>query len=333
MIDAAGPWGTGPFVLKEGASTLEKRSPEVVLEANPNYWNPLRRPKVQRVVFDNIVSRAEALEQVTSPQGKIDIVTELTPAEAAVVARSKYASVVRSDAKTVLVGVFNQTGANSRWTNSRLRKAVNHAVDRRAVVNLGAHGYGSVIPAMIAPGAFGYNPALKPYAYDPVTAKKLIKQAGLQNTTVTIVAGANYKPVVDVIAKNLTGVGVTVNPVYADAPKGDDWDIWLVEHFDWSPEFPAGVVYREFFGKDGGFRKMHEDPNFEQLYAKVLATTDRARQAKLIQQLDNYVYDQANVLFLYAPAKLYAVRNRVHFVPYKTTMLELAETSIAKPQL
>ena len=34
MIDAAGPWGTGPFVLTSGTSTLAKRAPEVIMEPN-----------------------------------------------------------------------------------------------------------------------------------------------------------------------------------------------------------------------------------------------------------------------------------------------------------
>ena len=87
----------------------------------------------------------------------------------------------------------------------------------------------------------------------------------------------------------------------------------------------------EFFGRDGGYRKTKKvDPGFEQRYAKLLATTDEAQQEKLTQDLDKYVYDRADLLFLYAPAKLYAVSKRVNFVPYKTTMLELAETSLAK---
>ena len=330
MLDAAGPWGTGPFILKDGTSTLEKRSPEVVLEANPNYWKASRKPKVQRVVFDNIISRAEALEQVGDPNGKIDIVTELTPAEAAQLARSKAATVVRSDAKTVLVGVFNQNRSDSRWRDVRVRRAVNHAVDRNAVVRVGARGYGTVLPAMIMPGAFGYDAGLKPYAFELAAAKQAIRQARLAGASITIVAAATYKPVVEVIARNLTALGLKVNPVYADAPTGDDWDLWLVEHFDWSPEFPAGVVYREFFGKDGAFRKMPEDEKFNELYAQVLATPDTAQQKQLIRQLDRYVHDQANVLFLYAPAKLYGVRKGVHFVPYKTTMLELAETAVTR---
>jgi len=286
---------------------------------------------VQRFIFDNQMPKAKALELVGTTEGKVDIVTELTPAEAAKITKSTYAKVVRSDAKTVLVGVFNQKAANSRWTDIRLRKAMNHAVDREAVVKIGALGYGVVIPAMITPGAFGYNAELKPYTFDPGLAKKLMKDAGVQErATVTIVAGADWKPTVDAIAKNLESIGLKVRPVWADAPKGDDWDLWLVAHFDWSPEFPAGAVHREFFGKDGAFRMMKEDPAFEQMYAMLVATWEPAQQEKLVQQIEKDIYDQANVLFLYAPSKLYAVNKRVNFVAYKTTMLELAETVVGR---
>lgn len=286
---------------------------------------------MKRVIFDNRMPKAKALELVGTTEGKVDIVTELTPAEAAKVAKSKHAKVVRSDAKTILVGVFNQKTANSRWIDIRLRKAINHAVDREAVVKTGALGYGVVIPALITPGAFGYNPGLKPYAFDLGQAKTLMKEAGVRaGATVTIVGGADWKPVVDAIAKNLKSVGLQVKPVWADAPKGDNWDLWLVAHFDWSPEFPVGVVHREFFGKDGAFRMMKEDPAFEQMYATVVATRDPAQQEKLVQQMEKHVYDQANVLFLYAPSKLYAVNKRVNLIPYKTTMLELAETGVER---
>ena len=177
MIDAAGPWGTGPFVLKKGFSQIEKRSPKLVLEPNPNYWNPERKPKVTQIIFDNRMPKAKALQLVSTTEGKVDIVTELTLAEAAKVAKSKYAKVVRSDPKTVLVGVFNQKAPKSRVTDIRLRKAINHAVDREAVVKMGAQGYGVVIPAMIIPGAFGYNAELRPYAFDPGQAKKLDRKS------------------------------------------------------------------------------------------------------------------------------------------------------------
>ncbi len=297
------------------------------MEPNPTYWNADRKPSA-RIVFDNVISKAEALDFLVDSVGKVDLVTELTATEAAKVAGSKNASVVRSDAKTVLAGVFNRGKKGSRWDDVRLRRAVNMAVDREAIVKTGAAGYGTVLPAMIVPGAFGSVVGLKPYPFDPAAAKTLAGAGSAK--PITIVAGEGYKAVVEAMAANLTEAGFKVNPVYAAAPEGD-WDIWLVEHFDWSPEWPAGVVYREFFGEDGGFRKTAAvDPGFKQRYAKLLTTSDVKAQEALVRDLDKYVYDQASLLFLYAPSKLFGVSNRINFVPYKTTMLELAETSVGQ---
>ena len=311
-------------MLKEGSSVLDKRSPTLTLEPNPSYWNKARMPKAT-FVFDNVISKAEALEEVAKG-GKIDIVTELTPTEAVALRTSSKAHVVESKAKTVLVGVLNRNAGNTKWNDLKVRQALNRAVDRAAVVKNGAKGYGTVIASMITPGAFGYRAALHPYAYNPTAAGQTLKAAGI--TTIRVVAAEGYKDVVEAMKASLekAGVGLTVN--YAGAPKGDDWDVWLVEHFDWSPEYPYGVVFREFFGKDGGFRKMPEDAGFNALGVKILAQRDKTQVENLTAQMDRYVHDQANVVFLYAPSKLYGVSNRVDFVPYKTTMLELAETKL-----
>ncbi len=326
MIDAPGPWGTGPFVLKEGSSVLDKRSPTLTLEPNQNYWNKARIPKAT-FVFDNVISKAEALEEVAKG-GKVDIVTELSPAEAVAMKSSSKAHVVESKSKTVLVGVINRNAPQSKWNDLKLRRALNMAVDKAAMVKDGAKGYGTVIPSMIIPGAFGYEASLKPYAFDPAAAGKTLKAAGV--TGITVVAGESYKGVVEAMTASLAKAGVKVTADYSGTPKGDNWDVWLVEHFDWSPEYPYGVVFREFFGKDGGFRKGQEDPAFIELGNKILAERDKGKLEKLTAQMNRYVHDQASVVFLYAPSKLYAVSNRVDFVPYKTWMLELAETSVKK---
>ena len=326
MIDAPGPWGTGPFVLKEGSSVLDKRSPTLTLEPNQNYWNKARIPKAT-FVFDNVISKAEALEEVAKG-GKVDIVTELSPTEAVALKKSTKAHLVESKSKTVLAGVLNRNVADSKWNDLKLRQALNMAVDKAAVVKVGAKGYGSVIPSMIVPGAFGYDATLKPYAYDPSAAGKTLKAGGV--TSITVVAGEGHKSVVEAMTASLAKVGITVKADYSGAPKGDAWDVWLVEHFDWSPEYPYGVVFREFFGKDGGFRKMPEDAAFNDMGKKLLAEKDKAKLEKLTAEMNRYIHDQANVVFLYAPSKLYAVSNRVNFVPYKTWMLELAETTMKK---
>ena len=96
---------------------LDKRSPTLTLEPNLNYWNKARIPKAT-FVFDNVISKAEALEEVAKG-GKIDIVTELSPTEAVALMKSTKAHLVESKSKTVLVGVLNRNVANSKWKIGR----------------------------------------------------------------------------------------------------------------------------------------------------------------------------------------------------------------------
>ena len=290
------------------------------MEPNPNYWNKARTPKVT-IKFDNIISKAEALEEVAKG-GKVDIVTELTPAEAVALKGSKKARLVESKAKTVLVGVFNQNKAGSKWTDINLRKAINHAVDKQLVIKEGSMGYGTQMPSMITKGSYAYDGSLQAYAYAPAKAKPVLAKAGV--TDVVIASDEGHKAAADAIVKSLAASGVKAS--VETTGKGDNWDIKLVEHFDWSPDYAYGVVFREFFGKDGGFRSMPEDPQFEALAQKIVSNP--TKQEGLTKQMDRYVHDQANVLFLYAPSKLYAVSNRVNFTPYRSTVLELAETSL-----
>ena len=297
-----------------------------MLDPNPTYWNPARKP-TSRVVFDNIISKADAIRSVASGDGKVDVVTQLTPGEARAFKGGDHAKRVVNDAKTVLVGVFNENKAGSPWKDIALRRAMNMAIDRNAMLADAGGGYGKVIPALIQAERFGYNATLKPYPHDVAKAKAAIEAVKIPGSAVVIVAAEDLKPVVDDIAKDLAAVGITVKPDY-DAVPGKEWDIKLTFAFDWTSAFPVGVVHREFFGKDGAFRTMPEDAQFDAMYAKLLKTTDEKEQEKQVMAIEAYVHDQVNVLFLYSPATVFAVSNRVHFTPYDTFMLELAETGV-----
>lgn len=318
MIDAAGPWGTGPFILKSGVSTLAKRSPEVILEPNPDYWNADRKPKV-RIVFDNIISKADALKDVAKKDGKIDAVLQVTAKEAASFDGGGNARIVENDAKTTLVGVFNQNKDGSPWTDKKARQALNMAVDQAQLVKDAANGYGNVVAAFIEEGRFGHNPNVKPYAVDRAAAKKALGDAGVKS--VLIKDGADAA-VVAALAKQLKEVGIDVQTT-----KDDNWDLNMVFHFNWSPQYPVGVVHREFFGKDGGFRAQPDSAGFDAFYAKLLKTTDRGAQEKMVQDLEATIHEEADVLFMYSPHMLAAVRNGVEVPLYDTWMAELPETT------
>ena len=297
---------------------LDKRSPEVVLDPNESYWDPARKPIV-RLVFDNIMSKADALKAVTAGDKKLDIVTQLTPADAKAFDGHGNAHIQTRDAKTVLAAVFNQTAADSPWKNIKLRQAMNMAVDRAALLKDAGGGYGVLMPAFIQKGRFGQDPSLKQYPYEPAQAKAEIKKDGMAGKTITIGADDDYAPLVKQIGGELEKVGLTVKQVGA---KDKSADMTLVWHFDWSPEYPVGVVYREFFGTGGGFLEGSDPTEFDKLAEKVLATEDLKKQDKAVQAIEAYEHEQANVLFLYSPATIFAVSDRTVFTPSDTFMFD-----------
>jgi peptide/nickel transport system substrate-binding protein len=74
------------------------RSERVVLEANTDYWNKERGPRLEKVVYVNDIHPAVALEKVCNTEGEIDTVSEVSPADARKVVDSEHANLITVDA-------------------------------------------------------------------------------------------------------------------------------------------------------------------------------------------------------------------------------------------
>ncbi len=296
------------------------------MEPNETYWDPARKPKV-RIVYDNAISKADALKAVAAGDGKIDVVLDLTVIEAHDFEGGGKAKLQTKAAKTVLAGVFNRAKPQSPWSDPALRRAMNQAIDRKKALEQGSHGWGVPMPALIQPGRYGADPAMRAYELDVAAARKVIDAADIPGKEVFILASPEWQGVVEVITEGLAAVGLKVRADYSkEEPEG--WDLKLVWHFDWSPQYPVGVVHREFFGKSGGFLSGPPDETFDALYTKLLATPHQPAQEEVVREIERYVFDEAKALFLFSPFNLFAVSDRVDFVAYDTCMSELAETTI-----
>jgi len=72
----------------EGFSLPDKRTDQVILEANLEYWDKTRLPRLQRIIFDNTLAQHDAVELVKTGAGRVDLVSELSPLETLRVAES-----------------------------------------------------------------------------------------------------------------------------------------------------------------------------------------------------------------------------------------------------
>ena len=129
-------------------------------------------PGCSALSLTHTLTREAALELVKTSEGQVDLVADMRPLETLRVAQSPFAKVVkeRSGLRNVF-GLFNMHKPGSPWQDVRLRQAVNYAINRDDLIRYAAKGNGTIVPALLPPGAFGYVPDLTPYPFDPAKAR------------------------------------------------------------------------------------------------------------------------------------------------------------------
>ena len=170
------PIGTGPFVFKEWS-----RGNYLIYERNPAYWDP-DKPYLDRLVVRFITDAAG--RSVALETGEADL-AGWTPVPLSDVKRlgANPALVIDTHGNEYQNNQFYRIEFNTQskaFADMRVRQAVAHALDRRAILNVVFYGYGAVANGPISPNlkAF-YDPATPDLAHDPAKAEALLDAAGL----------------------------------------------------------------------------------------------------------------------------------------------------------
>lgn len=160
------PVGTGPFRFVEAV-----RGDHVTLEANAAYWRG--RPKIDRLIFR--VVPESTTRQLMLERNQVQMLADVAPAD--------YAR-IRGDPALQLYsapGFSNNGVAMSSdvppFSNRLVRQAMNYAVDKESL-NRALYGEAQTSSQASPPVDPGYDPAIKPYPYDPAKAQALLREAG-----------------------------------------------------------------------------------------------------------------------------------------------------------
>jgi peptide/nickel transport system substrate-binding protein len=329
----------------KGNLRFGRPSATLVLEAYEGYWDR-RYPKVKRVIFDNtlIGDRKEAMRLCKETEGSVDIVSFIRPLDTLKVAMSKFAKVVKSRDVKWLRGIFNLRKKGSKWRDVRLRKALNYAINRKELWKYAAKGNAYNLEGfLIPPGAYGHNPNLTPWTYDTTKARKLLAEAGYPNGfEVKIITTEACRLETQIIRRMLERIGLKAKfdvfsypqfyrkyyiPLLDKPPEEQDWDISIWNVGDYYGH--TGGTHLTFgYLEESEMRWIEYDPVYEELWKDMARTVDPTAQEEKIRQMVKYLYDRAYVLFIYSPLSLYAVNKEVNFVPQKSEMLSLKETSV-----
>jgi len=112
-------------------------------------------------------------------------------------------------------------------------------------------------------------------------------------------------------------------------PEQQDWDLEIHPTFSLTGH-TGGDFLTWGFLEGGNFRWTEFDTSYENMFKDMATTPNPEEQEAKIQQMVKYIYDRAQVLFVYSPLTLYAVNKEVNFVPQKSEFLRLKETSVTE---
>jgi peptide/nickel transport system substrate-binding protein len=122
--------------------------------------------------------------------GEIDLAMDLPPELMALVERARNVKVQKVLTIRTYVMLFSTLFADYPTVKREVREAISYAIDREALNTHIMGGFGEPA-AFISPTTFGFNPELKPLAYDPAHAKRLLAEAGYPNG-IDIALDASY---------------------------------------------------------------------------------------------------------------------------------------------
>ena len=290
--NATQPVGTGPYQLsawRKGASAT--------LSAWAGYRNP-GAIRIRRATFRFISDQAAQVAALLA--GDVDVFARVTPRSVAQFKANPRFQVVVSGSRAKTILALNN--ARKPLNDVRVRRAIAAAIDRTAVIDGGADGYGVPIGSHYVPGAFGYVDTTGINPYDVEKAKKLLAEAGVKTPltlTLTLPPTPYARQGGEVIAAQLAKAGIIAklqNVEWAQWLSGTygnkNYDLTLISHVE---PFDLGNFAKPdyYWG--------YASPQFNALYEKIQTTARPADRARLLGDAQRLLAEDAASVFLYQP--------------------------------
>jgi len=289
------PIGTGPFQF-----VAYQKDAVIRYKANADYWGG--KPKIDDLVFAITTDAAVRVQKLKA--GECNIMPYPTPADIAGLKSDTNLQVLEQAGLNVAYLAYN--AAVAPFDNPKVRKALNMAINKQAIIDAVFQGTGQVAKNPIPPTMWSYNDAVKDDPYDPEAAKKMLEEAGVKDLSMKIWAMPVQRPYMpnaqrtaELIQADFAKIGVKVEIVSYEwgeylkkstELKRDGAVIlgWTGDNGD--PDNFLGVLLGCAGAVDGGSNRAHWcNKDFEDLIQKAKVTADQAERTKL--------YEQAQVVF------------------------------------
>lgn len=340
-----GPYGLGPYILKAGYAEGDRQTPEVVLVANPHYWDP-NYPKIETITIYTELDTKIAMEDVFDKDGVLDIM----PIPFSMKCRadaSPYAKLISMPSTSSFAIYMNLRNGNKRLLEKKIRVALNRAIDQARLLERAYYGEGTVKPTLASPlfpGVREVVKTLRPYSeiQNPKEIREELKGI-LNGLTLKVLTQDRFMFVWKGIAQDLRKVGVrlefetTTSEKYVfnqllttNAGKNTQpWDFLVFGCDDWFPNHPwsAFLIYRTH----NAWSTIFPDPVLDgYIDAFFRASVGTPEFTAICDKIMRHVYDNAYMLFVPAPNILLAVNKNINYKPYRMACMPLWEIEVSR---
>ncbi|MBS3780926.1 MAG: ABC transporter substrate-binding protein [Desulfovermiculus sp.] len=205
------PIGTGPYKVTE-----MEPGKKLVMVKNDDYFSqsPKGQPAIDKLVQRTIPEVTTQMSELMT--GGLDWIYQVPSDQANKLENVSGIKVLK--AETMRIG-FLQMDASGRCGDNpmnklKVRRAVSHAIDRKAIAENLVGGQSRVVHSACFPAQFGCTQDVKQYEYNPEKAQQLLEEAGYPNGFEINFYGYRNRPYAEAIVGYLSDVGIDANLRY-----------------------------------------------------------------------------------------------------------------------
>lgn len=303
------PVGTGPFKFVEWLPQQQVK----LVRFDKYHENGL--PYLDEVVFKIIPEPATALMNLKT--GAIDVIPRLEGEHAAEVEKGAETKIFSGPQNLVQLMAINN--ARKPFDDRRVRQAIVFAIDKKALLDGAAWGYGTLVGSHMSPQSPYYVDLNAAYDYDPEKAKALLAEAGYPNgfeTTITLPEPYQFhRRTGEIIADQLSKVGIKANL------KVVEWGKWLDEVYK-QRQFdltvighvgkldPHGVLGRYASDRKDNYMNFKSE-EVDRLLKEGLAAVDPEQRKKIYGQVQRILAQEVASFYIMDPHQIVALRKNV----------------------
>ena len=287
------PVGTGPFQF-----VAYQKDAVIRYKANPDYW--MGKAPIDDLVFAITPDASVRYQKLKA--GECHVMPYPNPADLAAMAKDPDINLMQQEGLNV--GYLAYNTLMKPYDNPKVRKALNMAINKQAIIDAVYQGAGKAAKNPLPPTIWSYNDAVVDDPYDPDAAKKMLEEAGVKGLKAKVWAmpvqrpyNPNARRMAELIQADWAKIGVELEIVSFEwaeylkrsSDKNRDGAVllgWTGDNGD-PDNFLATLLGCKAVGGNNRAQWCYQP--FEDLIQKAKITSDQAERTKL--------YEQAQVIF------------------------------------